>query len=131
MNKEHPNLSVVMGFNPTDMTATAEVLAEDFIWHYFNPELPELEGDYLGSKGLTDFFRKMAQNSKGSFKVNPISITPMGDEFVVGHVKDTMILEDNAMEVDAVVVWRIVDGKIKEAWDMPAVNTVKFLNQKP
>ena len=28
-------------------------------------------------------------------------------------------------DVDAVVVWRVVDGQIREAWDIPAVNTVR------
>ncbi len=109
------------------MAASAEVIAEDFVWHYFNPELPELQGDYLGIAGLADFFNRMANNTGGNFKVNLISTTPMGDELVVTHVKDTMLLKGKQMEVDAVVVWSIVDGKIKEAWDIPAVHRVKVL----
>ena len=30
-----------------------------------------------------------------------------------------------ALDVDAIVVWRIVDGRISEAWDIPAINTVR------
>lgn len=37
-----------------------------------------------------------------------------------------MILNDQKLEIDAVVVWRILDGKIKEAWDIPAVNTAEI-----
>ncbi len=127
MNKEHPNIDVLKRLDLTNMAASAEVLAEDFVWHYFNPELPEVQGDYLGIAGFTDFFKRMANNTGGTFKVNVISTTPMGDELLVTHVKDTMLLKGKQMEIDAVVVWSIVDGKIKEAWDIPAVHRVKVL----
>lgn len=126
MIKEHPSISILKKFNPANPNTLAEVLAEDFIWHYYNPVLPELEGDYFGLSGLTDFFNRLAGRSKGSFKVNPISITPMGDELVVTHVKDNMNLGGQQIEVEAVVVWRLVDGKIKEAWDIPAVYTAEI-----
>ena len=35
-----------------------------------------------------------------------------------------MVLEGEQIETDAVVVWRIVEGKIVEAWDIPAVHSV-------
>jgi predicted SnoaL-like aldol condensation-catalyzing enzyme len=127
MNKEHPNIEILKRLDLTNLLASADVIAEDFVWHYFNPKLPELEGDYLGVSGLADFFKKIGGRTKGSFKVNLVSITPMGDEMVVTHVKDTMLLNDKPMEVDAVVVWSIVDGKIREAWDLPAVRSAKVI----
>lgn len=66
MNKEHPNIKILKRFNPADPSTSAEVLAEDFVWHYINPELPELEGDYFGLSGLTDFFKKIASRTSGS-----------------------------------------------------------------
>ena len=83
----------------------------------------ELQGDYVGLAGLQDFFEKIQEVSGGTFRINPISITVCGDELVVVHVKDTMVLEGSPIEIDAVVVWRIVDGKLAEAWDIPAVHT--------
>ena len=29
------------------------------------------------------------------------------------------------VDVDAVVVWRVFEGRIQEIWDIPAVNTVR------
>jgi hypothetical protein len=127
MNKEHPNINILKKFNPANPSTVAEVLAKDFVWHYINPELPELEGDYLGLSGLTDFFKRIGGLTSGSFKVNPISATPMGDELVIAHVKDTMLLKGKSMEIDAVVVWSIIDGRIKEAWDIPIVHTAKMI----
>ena len=122
MTETHPNVALLSRFDPTNIAGTAEILAEDFVWHFFNPRLPDLQGDYVGRTGLQDFFEKMGNLTEGSFKVNPVSITTVGDELVVVHVKDTMVLEGTPIEIDAVVVWRIVDGKIVEAWDIPAVH---------
>ena len=122
MTETHPNVALLSRFDPTNIAGTADILAENFVWHFFNPRLPDLQGDYVGRTGLQDFFEKMGNLTEGSFKVNPVSITTVGDELVVVHVKDTMVLEGTPMEIDAVVVWRIVDGKIVEAWDIPAVH---------
>ncbi|MCK0146839.1 nuclear transport factor 2 family protein [Arenibacter sp. F26102] len=127
MNKEHPNISIIKRFNPVDPNTLAGVLAEDFVWHYINPKVSELEGDYFGLSGLTDFFQKIAGRTSGSFKVNPISIIPMGDELIITHVKDSLSLDGKDMEIDAIVVWCIINGQIKEAWDIPIAHTAKMI----
>ncbi len=127
MKKEHPNIEVLQRLDLSNMEASADVIAESFVWHYFNRELPEVHGDYHGITGFADFFKKMAGNTQGSFTVNVVSTMPMGEELVVTHVKDTMTLKGKPIEVDAVVVWSIADGKIQEAWDIPAVRSVTVL----
>ena len=123
MAETHPNVALLSRFDPANLAGMAEVLAEDFVWHFVNPQLTDIQGDYVGLTGLQDFFERIQNFSGGTFKINPVSITTCGDELVVVHVKDTMVLEGTPMEIDAVVVWRIVDGKIAEAWDIPAVHT--------
>ncbi len=125
MSEEHPNLSVLKRFNPADVAGSADVLSEDVVFHFFNPALPDMQGDYVGRDGLQTFFAKMAERTNGSFKVDPVSAIAMGDELVVTHVKDTMTFPNQQVEVDAVVVWRILEGRIVEAWDIPAVHTAK------
>jgi predicted SnoaL-like aldol condensation-catalyzing enzyme len=121
MNTIHPNIAVLQRFNPANISTSIGVIAEDTIFHYFNPMIPDLQGDYFGRQGFMEFSDKKAGQSKGTFKVTLLSITPLGDELVVTHIKDNMTLNDQQLEIDAVVVWRILDGKIKEAWDIPAV----------
>lgn len=128
MSDEHPNISVLKRFNPADVAGSADVLSKDVVFHFFNPALPDMQGDYAGREGLQTFFAKMAERTKGAFKVNPVSITAVGDELVVAHVKNTMTLPDQQIEVDAVVVWRVLEGLIVEAWDIPAVHTPKVLS---
>ncbi|EAR01316.1 nuclear transport factor 2 family protein [Maribacter sp. HTCC2170] len=123
MQTIHPNIAVLQQFNPANISGSIVIIAEDAIFHYYNPMLPDMQGDYLGRQGFVDFFGKLAGKSKGTFKVTPLSITPMGNELVVTHVEDNMILNGQQLKIDAVVVWRIIDGKIKEAWDIPAVYT--------
>ena len=113
-------------FNPSNIADAIDIIDEDAIFHYFNPMLPDMQGDYFGRKGFMEFFGRIVGKTEGTFKVTPLSITPMGDELVVTHVKDNMMLNDEQIEVDAVVVWRIVEGKIREAWDIPAVYTAQL-----
>ena len=123
MTKEHSNVSLLNRLDIRNLAGSADLFAENFVWHFFNPSLPDVQGDYVGLNGLQTFFEKLAMVTDGSFEVEPISITPMGDELVVTHVKDRMTLEGRSIEIDAVVVWRIVDGCIAEAWDIPSVYT--------
>lgn len=123
MNTMHPNIAVLQKFNPSNPADAADVLAEDAVFHFFNPLLPDVQGDYVGLRGIQDFFEKMAGQTGGTFKVNPMSITPVGDELVVVHTKNTMTLADQQIETDVVVVWRIVEGLIREVWDIPSVYT--------
>lgn len=127
MKTKHPNIAVLQQFNPADISSSIDIIAENAVFHYYNPMLPDMQGDYMGRKGFMEFFGKIAGQTEGTFKVTPLSITAMGDEMVVTHVKDNMILEGQKIELDAVVVWRIVDGKIKEAWDIPAVYTANLV----
>ncbi len=48
MNSEHPNIAVLQQFNPANISASIGIIAEDAVFHYFNPMLPDMEGDYLG-----------------------------------------------------------------------------------
>ena len=130
MSKEHPNIKVLERLDLTNLEASAEIIADDFIWHYYNPELLDLEGDYPGLSGLMNFFNKIGVLTGGSFKVDHIASCPLGDNLVVTLVEDTMILEGKPMKIEAVVIWCIMNGKIKEAWDIPVIETATILESE-
>lgn len=115
-------MALLSRFNPADVEACKDIIADDFVWHYFNPKLPDLQGDYVGLSGLRDFFGKLHGRSKGKFEVNPVDVRPVGDELVVVQVRNRMELDGAAFEIDAIVVWRVINGKLAEAWDIPAVH---------
>ena len=99
--------------------------ADDFVFHFFNPQLPDLAGDYHGFEGTAGLFERLAEVSETGFRNVPHSLTPCGDELLVAFATNTLGFDGTVIDVDAVVVWRVFGGQIHEAWDIPAVNTVR------
>lgn len=120
MTELHPNILLMQQLDPRDLAASADLFAPDVVFHYFNPRLPQLEGDHIGLDGLRGFFEQLGVLSSGSFRVEPVSLTPVGDELVVAQTRNHLTLEGQPIAIDVVVVWRIVDGRITEVWDIPS-----------
>ena len=100
MADKHPNIALLERLDLRDLSASKDLCSEDFVWHFFNPELPEVQGDYSGLEGLGSFFRTMHGKTGGSFQVHPVSIQAIGNELVVTHVKDTMVLFQTSVKPD-------------------------------
>ena len=128
MTQEHANVALLKQLDQyldnNNIANASNLFSNEFVWHFFNKQLPNVQGDYAGLEGLQAFFEKLAAVTGGTFQVEPVATIPMGDELVVTHVQDTMTLDGQSVKLDAVVVWRIVDGYIAEAWDIPAIHTV-------
>ena len=123
----HPNIAIMNKLDIRNLDACEEIFDDNFVWHYFNPKLPDVEGNYLRVSGLKDFFAKMMESSNGTFQVKPVDARAVGNELVVVHARNRFnseATEGDTIEFDAVVVWRIVNGRIAEAWDIPAVHSV-------
>ena len=99
--------------------------ADDFVFHFFNPQLPDLAGDHHGFDGIAELFGHLAERSETGFHSVPHSLTSYGDELLVAFATNTVNFGGMSVDVDAVVVWRVFGGEIHEAWDIPAVNTVR------
>ncbi len=125
----HPNLEVMKKLNIQNLDESRSIIAENFIWHYFNPNLPELHGDYHGFEGFKDFFAKLNKKSKGSFEKKVINQHVVGDELVIIQTCNRLSYEGNTIEIDVVVVWRIVDGKIVEGWDIPSIYHARVIKK--
>ena len=121
MDRKHPNVALIEKLDVRDIAAAADVFAADVVFHYFNPRLPDIQGDYVGLAGIRAFFEAVGRISAGTFRIEPVSITPVGDELVVTHTRNSLTHEGQPVTFDVVVVWRIVDGRICEVWDIPAV----------
>ena len=118
MTEEHPNISLMKRLDPRNLASAADLFTPDVVLHYFNPNLPEMQGDYLGLEGIRSFFETIGQKSRGTFKIEPVSIDAVGDELVVVQSRNTLTIQDQNIALDVVVVWRIVDGRIAEVWDI-------------
>lgn len=115
---EHPNLALIQRINLRDLEESRNLFAEDIVWHYANPNLPDLEGTYRGFAGVVSFFAKIAELSKGSFQVEPVAVLPVGNELVVVHVRDHLTFHGKPITLDVVLIWRIVGGRVTEVWDI-------------
>ena len=126
---QRANIDLVARVGPLIATGFAnreeDLFADDFVFHFFNQRLPELAGDHHGLDGLASFFERLGEASDSGFHNEPHSLTPYGHELVVAYATNTVGFGGTTLDVDAVVVWRIVDGSISEAWDIPAINTVR------
>ena len=69
MTSSHPNVELLMKLNLRDLDASAALFSDDFVWHFFNPKLPDVQGDFVGVDGLKSFFAAMAGKTEGSFNV--------------------------------------------------------------
>ena len=118
MTEDHPAFAVLAKLDPGDMAAAAHLFAENAVWHYSNPNLPELQGDHVGPDGIRRFFEALAEKSRRTFRIQPVSATPVGPELVVVHSRNTLTLKTRVVTVDMVVVWRIVAGRIAEVRDI-------------
>ena len=103
----------------------SDLFADDFVFHYFNTELPGLAGDYQSLSGMQGFFSRLYETSAGTFRVEPISLNPFGDELVAAHAVIRLSIGGAARELDALFIWRAFGGQVHEAWDIPAVNTTR------
>lgn len=123
MNAEHPNIAVLKRFDPRNFADTADVLAEDVVFHFFNPRLPDIQGDYVGRAEVQGFFETLAKQTDGTFEVHPVFVAAAGDELLVTQTRNTMTMNGQRIETDVVLVWRILDNQITEVWDIPSVHT--------
>jgi ketosteroid isomerase-like protein len=122
MANEHPNVSFVReqyaAFARGDIPALLNDYADDIIWHYINLESP-LHGDYEGREGVMHFFAGLAGSYVGSFRIDPVAIVRVGDDLVVQHVTIKMDFEGRPYQRNGVLISRIIDGKVREIWDIP------------
>lgn len=118
MTEVHPNIALLDQLDRRNMAASAHLFADDAVFHYFNPNLPDLQGDHVGPDGIRAFFETLAEKSHGTFRIEPVSATPVGRELVVVQSRNSLTLGKRIVTVDVVVVWRIVDGRIVEVWDI-------------
>ena len=125
MQTDHPNIDIVSRINRDDMAASSDLFHPDVVWHFFNPMVPDVAGSYQGLDGIAEFFRKVRSLGKGSFRIQPSGAWAAGDELVVVQTRNQLGDGDTATSFDVVVVWRVVDGRVKEVWDIPALYTAQ------
>lgn len=129
MTSEHAHVALARrvghAISAGELAGAGDLFAEKCVWHYFNPGLPELAGDYVGPSGVDALFARLATRSGDTFEWETRSVQPFGDELVVAHVRPTLMVDGTRLETDAVVVWRVYESRIAEVWDIAAIYAVR------
>ena len=94
MTEAHSNVALL---NRRDLAASKGLIAEDVVWHYANPNPPDLQGDHLGLDGVRSFLEAVARKSGGTFRIDPVSVTPVGDDLGVLLPCNTRTLGDRTV----------------------------------
>ncbi|MEA2131103.1 MAG: uncharacterized protein QOJ85_3994 [Solirubrobacteraceae bacterium] len=92
-----------------DVPAVLAVFAEDIAWHV--PGRNPLSGDYTGHDEVVGFFQGLGERSNGTFGLEVQDILDNGDDKVVVLVRETGERDGKHLDVPAVHVWRVQDGK--------------------
>jgi ketosteroid isomerase-like protein len=104
----------------TDLEAMPALLSEDLVWH-FAGDVDGIGPEHRGRDAVfSDFWGKLFELTDGTFSVEPIEIWPAGPELVMAHLVVSMTTDGVARSVDTAVIYRIVDGLIVEAFDVPS-----------
>lgn len=122
MNTYEDNIALIADLDvPNGLDQSRDAFAADFTWTYINPLLPDLDGTYHGLDGFKRFFDELGQLTDNTFSVEKAAIRALGPELVIVDAKPSMVIGGQAIETDAAVVWRIRDGRLAGAWDIPAL----------
>ncbi len=57
MAEKHANVSLLKRLDLSNIAAAADLFAQDVVWHFFNPRLPDVQGDYVGLTEIPEFCR--------------------------------------------------------------------------
>ena len=96
-----------------DKLANAEKLfADNFVWHYFNPALSQLEGSYNGIAGLQTFWQTLEGQSSAHIEVEVRQFISLGGELVAARLKPTR----DSQATEDLIIGRVVGDRIEEAW---------------
>lgn len=111
MTRSNPELlrSTYEAFAAGDVAAVLAVFSEDIAWHISgrNP----LAGDYTGHDEVLGFFQQLGERSNGTFSLDVHDILDNGGETVAVIVTERAQRHDAHLDVEAVHVWRVNDGK--------------------
>ena len=114
----HPNEDLIRrGFDAYArgelQAALAEFFSPDVVWH--TPGRGPLAGDHAGTQEVAALLTLVAELSGGTHQIEIHDVLANDDHVVVMHAARGQ-RGDKQLDVDALHLFRIRDGKVAEAW---------------
>ena len=99
-------------FNTGDVQALIDLFAEDISWHF--PGTSKLAGEHIGRDACLAMLGAYGAASGDTLRAKLIDVMA-SDDHVAGLARDTAATEGRTLDVGAVVVFTMRDGKVIEA----------------
>jgi ketosteroid isomerase-like protein len=117
----HPNEELLRtlydAFSKRDLGTVKGLLTEDAVLH--QPGRNPLSGHYEGIDAVPGVLRQLGERSGGTFR-SELHDVIAGDEHAIGLLNVSGQREGRSMDVPAVHVWHMRDGRLAELWVHPA-----------
>lgn len=117
---DHPNLEAARAgyeaFGRGDLARVSELFADDLKWHVGGSNT--ISGDYEGKDAVLELFATVVKESSGSFQ-NDVHDILANDEHGVALVTSSGQRGDKTLNVRAVHIFHMDNGKMTEFWNFP------------
>jgi uncharacterized protein len=117
---EHPNIGrikdVYAAMAKGDLPALNDMFAKDLVWH--DDGRNQLSGDYRGREAVFQYFGKVMDATEGSLHLDLHSVLA-DDEHGVALMTISASRGGRSLNVNAVDVMHLRDGKVAEVWAIP------------
>jgi ketosteroid isomerase-like protein len=114
----HPNIELMRRYSAALQAGqAAEALpfyAEDLVLHM--PGRGPHSGTFTGQDAVLDYYTKVFQATDGRFEVVGVDDILASDDHAASLVRWRLHKGDRTLDVDRVVIYRIVDERIAEIW---------------
>jgi ketosteroid isomerase-like protein len=113
---EHPHAALVRrgyeAFSRQDMDTMRELMAGDATHHI--PGDNPLSGDFKGQDAVLEVYRRLAEETDGTFRVELRHLSVDGRGHVISHHRMTGERGGKSLDVVGGIVFRIIGGKITD-----------------
>ena len=99
-------------FNRGDVDALVDLFADDIVWHF--PGTSKLAGEHVGRGACLAMLGAYGAASAGTLQANLIDVMA-SDDHVTGWATDTASADGRTLDVGAVVVFTLRNGKVTDA----------------
>ncbi len=114
----HPNVELLQRYSAALQAGQAAdalpFYAEDLVLHI--PGRSPHAGTFHGQDAVLAYYTRLFRDTNGSLEVLGVDDIIAGDDHAVTLVRWRLRRGDRTLDVDRVVVYRIVDSRIAEVW---------------
>ena len=115
---EHPNAALIRrgheAFARGDMTALAEIIAEDTVWHW--PGRSQISGTFRGREAVFGAFAKLPELTQGTFRIEEDHDFLGTDEHGVALFRVTGTRGGKTLNANVCEVVHVRNGQVVEEW---------------